>query len=278
MTLELREVVSVDIPVPLSKVWAYLRDPALVRRWYGWDHDGLDAQARAFVDTAVEAQDVVGDSAIHTLSWPHHDRLTLRSAAHEPRHTRLTVTRRSHQGMATFDGVRDEIDEGWVAYAHQLQFALAVHPDQERRTLSTFGLPSGDRGDRLLDRAGLVGIRGVPVGGHVQARRPDGTLLGGTLVYETPLQLGPAPARDLGDVPRPPGDPRRAHPAARHRRRDPVHVRARRRDVRAGPRALVPLVGDGPAARVVARQLSLSCHSPDPPAGRNPSATLMESM
>ncbi|KQY22454.1 hypothetical protein ASD16_15680 [Cellulomonas sp. Root485] len=190
MTLELREVVSVDIAVPLSKVWASLRDPALVRRWYGWDHDGLDAEVRTFVDTAVETQDVVGDATIHTLSWPHHDRLTLRSAAHEPHRTHLTVTRRSHEGMATFDGVRDERDEGWIANAHQLQFALTVHPDQERRTLATFGLPSGDRTDRLLDRAGLVGIRGVPVGGHVQARRPDGTLLGGTLVYETPLQLG----------------------------------------------------------------------------------------
>lgn len=190
MTLELREVVSVDIPAPLSKVLASLRDPALVRRWYGWDHDGLDAEARRFVETAVETQDVVGDATIHVLSWPSHDRLTLRSAAHEPHRTRLTVTRRSHEGMATFDGVRDEVDEAWIANAHQLQFALAVHPDQERRTLTMFGLPSGDRSDRLLDRAGLVGIRGVPIGGHVQARRPDGTLLGGTLVYETPLQLG----------------------------------------------------------------------------------------
>jgi uncharacterized protein YndB with AHSA1/START domain len=190
MTLELREVVSVDIPVPLSRVWASLRDPALVRRWYGWDHDGLDAQARTFVDTAVETQDVVGDATIHTLSWPSHDRLTLRSAAHEPHRTHLTVTRRSHEGMATFDGVRDEVDEAWIANAHQLQFALTVHPDQDRRTLAMFGLPSGDRTDRLLDRAGLVGIRGVPIGGHVQARRPDGTLLGGTLVYETELQLG----------------------------------------------------------------------------------------
>jgi uncharacterized protein YndB with AHSA1/START domain len=190
MTLELREVVSVDIPVPLSAVWAALRDPALVRRWYEWDHDGLDAHARAFVDTAVETQDVVGDATIHTLSWPQHDRLTLRSAAHEPRRTHLTVTRRSHQGMATFDGVRDASDESWTAYVHQLQFALTVHPDQERRTLSMIGLPAGDRRDRLLDRAGLVGVRGVPVGGHVHARRPDGTLLGGTLVYETPLQLG----------------------------------------------------------------------------------------
>ena len=33
-------------------------------------------------------------------------------------------------------------------------------------------------------------MRGIPVGGHVQARRPDGTLLGGTLVYKEEHQVG----------------------------------------------------------------------------------------
>jgi hypothetical protein len=191
MTLELREVVSVDIPLALGKVWPSLREPALVRRWYGWDNPGLDAEIqKMFVDGAVESQDVIGDETIHTLILPQHDRLILRSAAHEPHRTHLTVTRRSHQGLALYDGVRDEVDEGWIAFAHQMQFALGVHPDQDRRTLSIFGLPSGDRGDRLLDRAGLGGVRGVPVGGHVHGRRPDGTLLGGTLSYVTPLQVG----------------------------------------------------------------------------------------
>ena len=73
---------------------------------------------------------------------------------------------------------------------HQLAFAVTVHPGEERRTLSVFGLDAGPPGDRLLDNAGIAGIRSVPVGGHVQARRPDGTLLGGTIDYMTPLQFG----------------------------------------------------------------------------------------
>ncbi|WP_315096112.1 hypothetical protein [uncultured Cellulomonas sp.] len=189
MTLELREVVSVEIPVPPDTVWSYLRDPALVRRWYGWDHDGLEAEIRRiFVDQAVEHSEGTGDETVRILSWPHHDRLTLRSSAHD--RSRVSITRSSHQGMAAFDGVRDEVDEGWIAFLHQLQFALSIHPDQDRRTLSVFGLAAGARTDRLLDRAGLRGIHGVPVGGHVQARRPDGTLLGGTLIYRAPLQFG----------------------------------------------------------------------------------------
>lgn len=191
MTLELRQIVSIDIAAPLGTVWKHLREPDLVHRWFGWDYDGLNAEIQQiFVAGPTERQDVVGDESIHELHWPHHDTLTLRSAVHEPHHTHLTITRRSHEGTSSFDGIRDEVDEGWIAFAHQLRFAVTVHPDQERRTLSSFGLPAGERDDRLLDRAGLVGVRGVPVGGHVQARRPDGTLLGGTLDYVTPLQIG----------------------------------------------------------------------------------------
>ena len=143
---------------------------------------GLDAEIRRlFVDGAVESQDVIGDETIHTLTLPHarqaHPAVRRAPAApHAPdRHAAQPPGPRP-----LFDGVRDEIDEGWIAFAHQLQFALSIHPDQDRRTLSVFGLDAGERGNRLLDRAGLMGIHGVPVGGHVQARRPDGTLLGGT--------------------------------------------------------------------------------------------------
>ncbi|WP_019135449.1 hypothetical protein [Cellulomonas massiliensis] len=190
MTLERREIVSLDIPVPLRTVWEHLRDPALVRRWYGWDHPGLDAEIRRlFVETMVETRDVEGDTTVHRVRWEH-NHVKVWAAAHEPRHTRLVMTRPSHQGTSTFDGVRDEVDEAWTAWLHQLQFALTRHLDVERRTLSSFGLDAGDARDRLLDRAGLVGIHGVVVGGNVQARRPDGTLLGGTLDYRTAQQIG----------------------------------------------------------------------------------------
>ena len=191
MTLELREIVAVDIPAPLGTVWPYVREPQLVHRWFSWDHAGLDAEIRSVLADPVEAHDVVGDATVRTLTWPHHDViLTARSTVSLPGHTRLSVTRRSHQGEAIFDGIRDEVDEGWIAFVHQLAFAVTVHPGEERRTLSVFGLDAGGPGDRLLDHAGIAGIRSVPVGGHVQARRPDGTLLGGTIDYMTPLQFG----------------------------------------------------------------------------------------
>jgi len=209
MTLDRREIVSIDIPVPLATVWEHLRDPQLIRRWYGWDDPGLDAEIhRVFLDRhieehvfegdkvfeqrPVEGRRIEGDTTTRLLSWPHHkgDVVAVRSTVHEPGHTHFIVTRPSHDGRSHYDGVRDEGDERWIASAHQLRFALTVQPGQERRTLSVFGLDAGERTDRLIDRAGLHGIRGVPVGGHVQARRPDGTLLGGTLVYKEAQQFG----------------------------------------------------------------------------------------
>lgn len=191
MSLDRRVVVAIDVPAPLGTVWEHLRDPHLIRRWYAWDWPGLDEEIRhVFHEQAVESWHVEDDTTTRTLTWPHHDALVVRGSAHRPEHTRLEFTRHSHEGLATFDGVRDEIDERWIAWTHQLRFALATHPGQDRRTLSVFGLDAGSRRDPLLDRAGLHGVRGVPLGGHVHARRPDGTELGGTLLYRTELQFG----------------------------------------------------------------------------------------
>jgi hypothetical protein len=192
MAMERREILSLEIPADLATVWAHLRDPALARRWYGTGGPGSDEEIRReLIDGADEGRFIEQDAATHTLTWPNHDVLAVSAAAHEPRHTHLVVTRPSHDAYGRgYDGVLDERDERWLADLHQLQFALRVHPGHERRTLASKDLDAGPRQARLLDKAGLHGVRGVPVGGHVQARRPDGTLLGGTLLYKTENQLG----------------------------------------------------------------------------------------
>lgn len=192
MPMERREILSLDLPADLATVWRHLREPALADRWYGTGGTGsLEAIRRELVDGADEGRFIEHDATTHTLTWPNHDVLAVSAAAHEPGHTHLVVTRPSHDAYGHgYDGVLDERDERWIADAHQLQFALRVHPGQDRRTLQAHDLDAGPRRERLLDRAGLHGVRGIPVGGHVQARRPDGTLLGGTLLYQTEHQVG----------------------------------------------------------------------------------------
>ncbi|MCC2314964.1 hypothetical protein [Cellulomonas xiejunii] len=191
MAFERREVVSVDIESPVATVWQHLRDPRLVRRWFGWDHDGLDAEIREiFVDDAHEVHHHADGRTTRSLSWRNHDRLTVTARDDEPARTHVAVTRPSHDGLSTFDGVFDEVDEGWMQFVHQLAFALEVHPGQDRVTLVSHGMDAGTRSDPLLFRAGLHGVRGLPVRGHVAATRPDGSRVGGTVFYKGEYQVG----------------------------------------------------------------------------------------
>jgi len=186
MTLDRRRLLTLDLAADSDTVWAHLRRPELVRRWYGHDHDGLDAEIDRTFTTTVRT---LADGLRRELEWPDGTALLL-APTDDAHRTTLTVERPSHDGLSHYDGVRDPVDERWTADAHQLQFALAVHPGEDRRTWSATGLDAGPHHHRLLDRVGLHGVHGLPVHGHVETVRPDGTHVGGMLVYRTPLQFG----------------------------------------------------------------------------------------
>ena len=146
MSLERREVVAVDVHAPVATVWEHLRDPRLVRRWFGWDHDGLDAEILEIFAAGVhEEHDHADGLTTRSLRWRNHDHLTVSAHDDRPTLTRVAVTRPSHDGLSTFDGVFDAMDEGWTQYVHQLAFALEVHPGKDRVTLTSHGLDAGGR-------------------------------------------------------------------------------------------------------------------------------------
>lgn len=186
MTLDRRRIQTLDLAADSDTAWAYLRRPELIRRWYGHDHDGLDAEIDRVFGTTVRT---LADGLRRELEWPDGTAVRL-SPTGDSHRTTITVERPSHDGLSHYDGVRDPVDEKWVADVHQLEFALAVHPGEDRRTWSAVGLDAGPRTDRLLDRVGLHGVRGLPVHGHLEAVRPDGVHVGGRLVYRTDLQFG----------------------------------------------------------------------------------------
>ena len=37
---------EITLPAPMDTVWTAFRDPAAIRRWFGWDYDGLDDAKR----------------------------------------------------------------------------------------------------------------------------------------------------------------------------------------------------------------------------------------
>jgi uncharacterized protein YndB with AHSA1/START domain len=159
-------IVDVTIAAPVDEVWRYLRDPELVRRWHGWEYDGLDDEIRAiYVDGAQP------DEAAHRLGFAGVD-TTFELEESGAGRTRLRVTEPAAAGGEEFD----EIAEGWITFVHQLAFALEEHPAEERRT-------------RQLAAAEFDVAPGAP-GQAFEATAPWGDRLSGTVRYRTANQVG----------------------------------------------------------------------------------------
>jgi uncharacterized protein YndB with AHSA1/START domain len=133
--------VLVDIPIaaPPETVWRALRDPAEIRRWHGWEYDGIAAEIdEIYVRGAIvvtEGRDLVlGDT---TVSVGPGTRLVVKRDGGEP---------------------GDVIDEGWIAFFHQLRFALERHPGRDRDTLLLAGgePPAGQEWFRSRTQTGVV--------------------------------------------------------------------------------------------------------------------------
>ena len=57
-------LIELTLPAEIGDAWPYLRDPALIRRWFGWDYDGLEHE----IDV-IFLQEATVDDADHVLQW-----------------------------------------------------------------------------------------------------------------------------------------------------------------------------------------------------------------
>ena len=142
-------LIELTLAAPLEEAWPHLREPALIRRWFGWEYDGLAQE----IDV-IFLQEAAVDEPSHTLSWgdgvQEGDRIELRADGDR------TVLGLIHSPQDGFD----PIAEGWISFVQQLRFALERHPGEERRTLRLSGPagepPAGEEYFRTEHQAGLV--------------------------------------------------------------------------------------------------------------------------
>ena len=177
-----RPLVETELDAPVDAVWAALRDPDLIRRWFGWDDEGLGDEIQQ-----IFVQEPAADDDARSITWPHGDRFTLEQRDDG---TLLRVSRRGHDGTGGFDGVYDAVDEGWITFVQQLRFWLERHGGAERRTVSAIGVDLGPEDDPLLTRLGLRSLGENPVGSPYRIERADGSSFGGEVFFQTDLQLG----------------------------------------------------------------------------------------
>ena len=167
-------LIEVTLPAPVEDVWAHLRDPALIRRWFGWEYEGL-----AHEIGVIFLQEAAVDEPSWTVRWDDGmqdgDRIQL---AGDGERTTLRVVRGAPEAGY------DPIAEGWISFVQQLRFALERHPGEDRRTLrlgptSPARLPPETAGEvyfRTEHQLGLVVDDGLLVAWEkpADAEPPDG--------------------------------------------------------------------------------------------------------
>lgn len=174
--LRLRVVVA----APVDAVWSWLTEPALIGRWFGWEHDSLDGEIEMiFVDGASRSRtklrfETNGGGLFLLQESPAGTVVELRRPAADA------------DPDAPFDG----IDEGWTTFVQQLRLGVERHPDEERRALELGGkLPSADA-PRTWSALGLADAAELEVGARYAATTPFREELTGEVWFRSRHQLG----------------------------------------------------------------------------------------
>ena len=175
-------VIEVSIAAAPSVLWPALRDPSLIRRWFGWDYDGLDDEITQIYGTAV------ADPDAHTLELGNGDRFALIDQGGR------TIVRMTSPPQVPDDEWYEDITEGWTTFLHFLKFGVEHHGLAERRTIYLDGpLIPGE------SAASILGLGHLPVeaGGRYTATLAPGDYADGIVDFVSALQTG-VTIEDLG--------------------------------------------------------------------------------
>lgn len=174
--LRLRVVVA----APVDDVWAWLTDPALIGRWFGWEHDALEDEiAMIFVDGVARSRSKLrfetnGGGLFLLQDSPAGTVVELRRPLED----------------ADPGAGYDDIDEGWTTFVQQLRLGVERHRDEERRALQLAGkLPSAGA-PRTWESLGLSDAALLEVGARYTATTPFGEELAGEVWFRSRHQLG----------------------------------------------------------------------------------------
>lgn len=175
-------IVDLTIAAPIETVWSALREPHLIKTWFGWETPSLDEEIEfIFVTHAT------GDEARRVIQFGEwegsSDRIELDTVVGG---TRLRMLRSGGEPV-DWTGVYEDISQGWINFFQQLRFALELHPDAERRTIYLSGSSKEGVGEPSAG-LGLSHATALADGAAYQATLSTGDDISGTVWYQTHFQ------------------------------------------------------------------------------------------
>jgi hypothetical protein len=171
------DLVTLPLSAPADEAWRALRDPAIIRSWFGWDYDGLADEIQMIFVDGTEA-----DDDRRTLTWPDQGARFMVEPAGDGASLLRVVWPAAGEGF-------DDVGEGWITFVHQLSFMLARHPDDERRMVWVGG-PPRDAGPLPIAALGLAAVADQPAGSRYEADGPGGERWAGEVWFRSRRQVG----------------------------------------------------------------------------------------
>jgi uncharacterized protein YndB with AHSA1/START domain len=177
-----RVLVEVLVAAPIDTVWKALRDPKEICRWFGWDYPDLAKDVEMMFGGMIE------DVANRTLSSKHFpDRFALEDAGS---HTVVRIIRSAPVTDGGWQGIYDDVHDGWIMFLQQLKFTLERHAGEERRTIHLNGRAKDAATPLPVAALGFGRLAAVPTGERYEIDTPTGDTLSGVVYYRSADQLG----------------------------------------------------------------------------------------
>jgi uncharacterized protein YndB with AHSA1/START domain len=173
-------LLEVTIAAPLATVWHALRDPAVIRNWFGWNYEGLEGE----IDYIFRDHVAVDDAAHRLTGEPWEGVSDSIVVAEAEGGTRLTVLR-----DAPIPEGYDEVVEGWISFVSQLKYLLERKRGLQRRTIRLSGTATEKH--RLPGNAlGIDGLHDAADGSEYVAELPGHERITGQVWHRARHQIG----------------------------------------------------------------------------------------
>lgn len=176
-----RLLVELTIAAPADAVWEAMRDPAQLYNWFGWEAPSLKEEIDYIFLTHAKR-----DEATKVLFFEGvPDRFELTD---EGGRAILRVVRTVAE-TDSWEGVYEDMTEGWISFVQQLKLAMEQHGLAPRRTLYFEGAAKPG-GQAPIAALGLSGVVDTPAGRPVNVTLPTGEDVQGRAWHRTPWQFG----------------------------------------------------------------------------------------